>query len=220
VLATGYVTRAERRGDAPVFHPADQTDGSDASAWWQLTRGADHRHPEARGEQSRANEPVVQVAYEDALAYARWLGHNLPTEAQWELAARAGRSDDSLHRAPRADDGKPLANFWQGSFPATDSGEDGFRGGAPVGCHPPNSSGLFDTVDNVWEWTSEPYLGSHRDRAQADHTQLRSDVARVIKGGSYLCSADYCARYRVSARHRQEPDLSGPHLGFRTVRAP
>lgn len=218
VRATGYVTTAERAGEAPIFD-ASPNETRDY-AWWRLARGASHRHPDADTNARPAdNEPVVQVTFADAMAYARWLGRTLPTEAQWEYAARAGRDDASQHRAPRRADGTPLANFFQGAFPAQDTKEDGFDGRAPVGCYPANAYGLYDMIGNVWEWTRDAYHGGHRDAPSTPPTEDETAPAYVIKGGSYLCSRDFCTRYRASARHRQEADMPGVHLGFRTVRA-
>lgn len=214
VAATGYVTLAERTGKAPVFDREGQA--SVAYAWWKLA-AANRLDPDGKGARPRANEPVVQIALEDAFAYASWLGRDLPTEAEWEWAARAGRSDGALDRAPRDAAGKPLANFWQGPFPAQNKAEDGFEGRAPVGCFAANDFGLYDTIGNVWEWTSEPWFASHEDAQRATQRQRSGADAFVIKGGSFLCSSDFCTRYRASARHRQEVGQTGPHIGFRTV---
>ena len=219
VRATGYVTVAERRGSAPVFRPTPETEHPNQA--WANVEGASWRHPE--GPESdiseRASHPVVQIAYEDALAYAEWLGHTLPTEAQWEFAARGGRTDATLHRIPKDATGRPTANFWQGDFPRSNDAEDGYVATAPVGCYWPNEYGLHDMVGNVWEWTRDPYRGSHADAPPRGWSRIASNAPRVIKGGSFLCSTHHCARYRVTARHRQEIDMMGFHLGFRTVRA-
>jgi sulfatase modifying factor 1 len=221
VAHTGYVTTAERGGGAPVFHiPRRAELGLREYAWWQQVPGASWRHPEgpASDLRGRAHHPVVQVTHADAQAYARWLGRALPAEAEWELAARAGRDEAQLQRAPRDDRGRPLANFWQGEFPVRNSAEDGFTLAAPVGCFPANPYGLFDTIGNVWEWTDDLYQAARTpgDVACSQHTAGAG--ARVIKGGSFLCSSDFCARYRVTARHPQEPDVPAMHVGFRTMR--
>jgi formylglycine-generating enzyme required for sulfatase activity len=162
----------------------------------------------------------------------------LPSEAQWEYAAKAGRDEPSLHREPRDARGKPVANFWQGDFPTHNSLQDGYATSAPVGCFAPNSFGLFDMLGNAWEWTGSPYTSSHhpddrRDAMLAQHTtRLESeseDVAcsaparrgahLVLKGGSFLCAPSFCARYRVAARHAQEADQPAMHVGFRTVQS-
>jgi sulfatase modifying factor 1 len=221
VARTGHVTAAERAGRAPVFHlPTARELATTDNGWWGAVAGADWRHPEGPRShlRGRAHHPVVQVAFEDALAYARWLGRTLPTEAQWEFAARAGRSDEELQRAPVDDGGRALANFWQGAFPAVNSAEDGFVLSAPVGCFPANAYGLFDTVGNVWEWTLDLYTGERQDGASCAHGD--GPGAHVLKGGSFLCSPNYCARYRVTARHPQEPDVPAMHVGFRTVLVP
>ena len=236
VQATGYVTSAERAGAAPVFHKPTQAELEQNGnyAWWSLVQGASWRHPEGPSGDvtqhitQRSNHPVVQVTHDDALAYARWLGHRLPSEAQWEYAAKARRDSMALHREPRDARGKPLANFWQGDFPTVNAREDGFETSAPVGCFPANPFGLFDTLGNVWEWTGTSYTSSH-DKDDAAHEHAASDDAAcsasaqashrlVLKGGSFLCSSNYCARYRVAARHAQEPGQPAMHIGFRTMR--
>ena len=243
VDATGYVTLAER-GIDPKSHENLSADvkapgsamfvmpvklGRDLSQWWQYVKGANWREPEGPGSTiaGRENHPVVHVAYEDAQAYARWLGRQLPTEAQWEFAARGGDGPGAPDWASAFDkDGKPIANTWQGVFPVYNTGEDGYVGTAPVGCFKANGYGLFDMIGNVWEWTSDWYRPGHaRDAADnptgPDLVALRlstGEVAsKVIKGGSYLCSSNYCARYRPTSRQPQEVDMSAGHVGFRTV---
>jgi sulfatase modifying factor 1 len=220
VARTGHVTVAEREGRAPVFHVPSAAELEQRDyPWWRSEPGASWRHPEGPASDlaGRAHHPVVQVAYEDALAYAHWLGRDLPSEAQWEYAARGGQPDDGLQRAPRDRRGRPTANFWQGEFPLRNSGEDGFALAAPVGCFPPNPFSLHDTIGNVWEWTRDAYRGGH-DAAAASCSHEAGASAHVIKGGSFLCSSDFCARYRASARHPQEPELPAMHVGFRTVK--
>jgi formylglycine-generating enzyme len=225
VAATGYVTLAERaldparypdlspaqrRPSAIVFVGAAPDAASDPSAWWRVVPGADWRHPEGPGSTIRGKDalPVVQIAYDDALAYARWRGHDLPTEAEWEYAAQGGRGP---HRFIWGDEpfnpAHPQANVWQGVFPALDTGEDGYRmRPSPVGCFPANGYGLYDMVGNVWQWT-------------ADVAGLERGLPRhVIKGGSFLCSPDYCYRYRPAAREAGPADTGEDHIGFRTVR--
>ena len=234
VQATGYVTTAERADFAAVFHQPNEAElEQDRYAFWRITRGANFRHPEGPNSQivGRENLPVVQVTLEDARAYAAWLGRELPSEAEWEYAARADQSDQTLHKAPRDAHGRALANFWQGDFPLVNSREDGFVLQAPVGCFPANPFGLYDSIGNVWEWTSDLYTESHAESPPSDGpTDCRpgesadagagasAHASRVIKGGSFLCAANFCARYRVSARHPQEPNMSAQHLGFRTIR--
>jgi sulfatase modifying factor 1 len=244
VEATGYVTLAERGLD-PATHPGmpkellipgsvvfvqptDAKRGGRITQWWQYLQGANWRQPGGPGSSiaDKANHPVVDIAYEDALAYAQWRGRSLPTEAQWEFAARGGRDGEDDWSSAFNSEGKPIANTWQGIFPVYNTNEDGYAGTAPVGCFPANGYGLYDMIGNVWEWTSDLYRQSHPREAADDPTgpdlvSIRlppgQSANRVIKGGSYLCSSNYCARYRPAARQPQEVDLAAAHLGFRTV---
>jgi formylglycine-generating enzyme required for sulfatase activity len=192
--------------------------------------GANWRHPAgpASNLEGKANHPVVQVSYADALAYASWLGRALPTEVQWEFAASAARPARELESEPRDAQGRPLANFWQGEFPSHNTLQDGFETTAPVGCFAANPFGLFDMLGNVWEWTSSQYTSSHRSEDADDaapsgesgeHCSSAAGAGTrfTLKGGSFLCSATFCARYRVAARHAQEADQPAMHIGFRTV---
>jgi formylglycine-generating enzyme required for sulfatase activity len=243
VAATGYKTLAER-GIDPKTHPGMEAlsapgsvtfvpptklgRGGDLTQWWQYVKGANWRAPEGPGSsiEGKDNHPVVHVAYEDALAYAKWRGHELPTEAQWEYAARGGMEIGDDWSQAFDKDGKPIANSWQGIFPVYNTEADGYAGTAPVGCFPPNGYGLYDMIGNVWELTSDWYVPGHRREAAlnpAGPSLLEVRVAvgqspsKVIKGGSYLCANNFCSRYRASARQPQEVDLSAGHLGFRTV---
>lgn len=216
VAATGYVTLAERKPPVlPGAPPEMLQPGSavfrvptpDNPSWWAWVPGAQWRHPTGPGStiKGRDNDPVIQVAYDDAQAYARWAGLSLPTEEQWEYAARAGNA--SLPE-PIDHAGKPQANYYQGVFPIKDTGADGYTSRAPGGCFAPNAFGLYDMIGNVWEWTTT--AGSRPDA---------SEPVGVIKGGSFLCAANYCARYRPAARQFQERGLGTDHIGFRVVDA-
>jgi sulfatase modifying factor 1 len=222
VRATGYVTETERNGNGVVFRVPARGRGEEASfgSWWHAVPGADWRHPEGPGSslRGRANQPVVQVTRTDASAYARWLGRTLPTEAQWEYAAKGGAREERVERGPRDRNGRPVANFWQGVFPYLDSAEDGYLGRAPVGCFPANGFGLYDMIGNVWEWTSEPWHGNHQPHGSGAPAAVSGEEG-LIKGGSFLCATDYCVRYRTAARHPQDIRLGAVHVGFRTVSA-
>jgi formylglycine-generating enzyme len=233
VAATGYRTLAERGvrqgdgSDAPlvagsaVFRPR-----GDAAAmrsfvnWWQFMPGANWRHPDGPGTSIEGLEqhPVVHVAYEDALAYAQWRGRSLPTEAQFEYAAQGSARKNAA--------GEFASNTWQGTFPALNTATDGYTSTAPVGCYEPNAHGLHDMVGNVWEWTSSSYYARHDVAASTAHprgfdpAQPQEPAVAVLKGGSYLCSPDYCMRYRPEARIGQSLGLGAAHIGFRTVLNP
>lgn len=218
VAATGHVTGAEREGGSAVFRaPVDVQALRSPDAWWHFVPGADWRHPEGPGSNlaGRAHLPVVHVAYEDAVAYAEWKGRSLPTEAQFELAAQGD--------ARRGGAGTYLANTWQGRFPVADLATDGFAGIAPVGCFPANRHGLHDLIGNVWEWTGSAYFERHDAAGPRpggfDPRQPDEPLVSVVKGGSYLCSPDYCMRYRPAARLGQAHAITSAHIGFRTVLA-
>jgi formylglycine-generating enzyme required for sulfatase activity len=213
VEATGHITDAERFGSSFVFDgflPGSRRDWPRVAAapWWAGVDRASWRHPEGPGSDldGRADHPVVHVSWNDARAYCRWARVRLPTEVEWEYAARGG-----LHRARYAwgdvlvPGGRHACNIWQGSFPATNTLEDGWFGTAPVDAFEANGYGLFNVAGNVWEWTADPW-------SVADAVD---PGARVIRGGSYLCHASYCNRYRVSARTSSTPDSSAGHQGFR-----
>ena len=209
VNETGYVTSAETiqpgfdKAGAAVFTPPNATNPT----WWRFVEGANWRQPEGPESsiKSRDSDPVVQVSHEDAKAYAAWAGRALPSEAQWEYAARAGSQTRYVWGETRTIDGKEQANTWQGAFPIQNTEEDGFLRRAPVGCYSPNAFGLYDMIGNVWEWTDTVYR------------QSESEPVYVIKGGSFLCAENYCRRYRPAARQPQEAGFPTNHIGFRTV---
>ncbi|MEO8314536.1 MAG: formylglycine-generating enzyme family protein [Pseudomonadota bacterium] len=232
VAATGYLTLAERgireseKPDAPtmrgsaVFLPRGDAEAMRSFVnWWQFVAGADWHHPAGPGTTNAGfAHPVVHVAYEDALAYAKWKGRTLPTEEQFERAAQgAGRKNAS---------GKYAANTWQGSFPSLNTNADGYAGTSPVGCFDASPAGLYDLIGNVWEWTTSPYYDRHDFADKKAHplgfdpTQPDEQAVAVLKGGSYLCSPDYCMRYRPEARIGQSRGLGASHIGFRTVLNP
>lgn len=221
VAATGHTTEAERLGGGVVFASPVSDSTATPSSWWKFQPGANWRHPEGPGSSiaGRDNEPVVQVSRADALAYARWLGRDLPTEAEWESAAKAGLGNPEADLAVGTAE-RPRANFWQGNFPYADDARDHYAGRAPVGCYAPNAYGLHDAVGNVWEWTLDDYRGPRQAHGHGDAATAgaaRDGAVAVIKGGSFLCAANFCVRYRASARHPQEVDLPTSHVGFRTV---
>jgi sulfatase modifying factor 1 len=227
VRATGHVTLAEKFGDSFVFGgllPDDfpPTHGVAAAPWWRQVDGADWRHPE--GPQSdvvgRGQHPVVHVSWIDAAAFCAWSGTRLPTEAEWECAARGGRAGDHF---PWGDELEPhgvhLKNVFQGRFPDDDTAADGYAGTCPVGAYPPNGFGLHEMTGNVWEWCSDWF-----DETYYSHSPERSPQGpddgdrRVMRGGSYLCHDSYCRRYRVDARSSSTPDSSAGNVGFRVAR--
>ena len=255
VKATGHVTTAQIPPDPKdypgalpemiyagslVFTPPQHVTGlKDWSQWWQFLKGADWRHP--YGPKSNINvldnHPVVHVSYGDALAYARWAGKDLPTEAEWEFAARGGRDGEEFAWGNTlTPDGKQMANTWQGNFPVQNLCEDGYERTAPVTAFPSNGYGVDDMIGNVWEWTCDWWSQKHeaeepkaccipcnpRGGPEADSLDLRQPNIRiprkVLKGGSHLCAPNYCRRYRPAARHAEAVDTSTSHVGFRCVK--
>jgi sulfatase modifying factor 1 len=244
VTATGHVTGAERSpdpADFPDADPADLVPGSlvfrptpgpvpldDWTRWWQWVPGADWRHPEGPGStlHGRERHPVVHVGFEDAVAYAAWAGRRLPSEAEWEHAARGGL-DQAVYAwgddpEPR---GRVMANRWFGRFPWENLSPHGFERTSPVKRFPANGYGLYDVTGNVWEWTTTGWPDPGNRPAEPAHSccapqppVLTEHARRVIKGGSHLCAPSYCLRYRPAARQGQEVRSTTGHLGFRCVR--
>lgn len=257
VAATKYLTVAERvpdweelkRGLPPgtpkpsaerfvagslVFTPPKEAPArDDFTLWWTWTSGANWLHPEGPNSNldGRANHPVVQIAYEDAVAYATWAGKRLPTEAEWEFAARGGKNGQRYAWGGEfRPGGKILANVWQGQFPNQNTREDGYVGSSPVKSFPPNGYGLYDMIGNVWEWCADWYdVNQHRTLAADPVCQNPAGprrsfnprepyaLQRVTKGGSFLCAENYCVNYRPSARRGTDYDTGMSHIGFRCV---
>ncbi len=245
VEATLYRTLAERIPDASLYPEAEnpgllsqpgsavfvqpeQRGPAHPYSWWQFIPGADWRHPQGPHSSLSGLEdhPVVHIAYEDAKAYAAWAGKDLPTEAEWEFAARGGL--DGAAYAWGGDEfcpaGKHMANTWQGEFPWENTAADGYHRTSPVGAFPPNGYGLFDMIGNVWEWTNDLYQLHNALRtarscctggSSSDPTEQIPQ--KVLKGGSHLCAPNYCRRYRPAARLPQPVDTSTSHVGFRCV---
>jgi len=251
VEKTNYVTWAERppraedypgakpemlRPASVVFRkPNGRVDLRNHYNWWTYIPGADWRHPEGPTSSidNRPQHPVVHIAYEDAEAYAKWIGKDLPTEAEWEFAARGGLDGSAYAWGDEySPNGKQMANTWQGEFPWQNSMLDGYEGTAPVGQFPPNGYGLFDMIGNVWEWTTDWYAAhhpaqkaccsgsvahGHREGSYDPSTPDIKIARKVIKGGSFLCAPNYCRRYRPAARMAQPIDTSTCHVGMRLV---
>lgn len=245
VQATGYQTVAERPldpadfpnvprdllvpGSAVFTPPSQQTALNDYTNWWTYVAGASWRHPEGPGSsiEGRENHPVVHVAYEDAEAYAKWAGKRLPTEAEWEYAARAMKSDTKYYWGDKMKpDGNWQANIFQGHFPFKDAGEDGFIGTAPVKSFPANALGLHDMDGNVWEWCSDFYRPDYYKNSPLTNPKGPNDsfdpaepnlVKRVQRGGSFLCNDQYCERYIAGSRGKGEVSSASNNLGFRCV---
>ena len=230
IEATGYRTDAERFNWSFVFwsHIPEERfeevveDTAAATPWWCKVPGARWNAPEGPGSdvKERQNFPVVHVSWSDAQAYASWAGKSLPTEAQWEYAARGGL-EQKLY--PWGDEltpgGKHLCNIWQGQFPIEDQAEDGFAGICPIDAFPPNGYGLYSISGNVWEWCADWFGTRHPTVELLDPSGPASGQARVMKGGSFLCHASYCNRYRVGARTANTIDSSTANIGFRCVAA-
>jgi formylglycine-generating enzyme required for sulfatase activity len=228
VSATNYVTESEHFQWSFVFwaHLSPEQldelveDTVAAAPWWCQVPGASWLHPEGPGSHidERPNHPVVHVSWNDAAAYAKWAGQSLPTEAQWEYAARGGL-EQKLY--PWGDELTPgglhLCNIWQGEFPRIDTAEDGFAGACPVDAFPPNPFGLYSITGNVWEWCSDWFDTNFTTAEQDNPMGPTTGQTKVMKGGSFLCHASYCNRYRVAARTSNTPDSATSNIGFRCV---
>jgi formylglycine-generating enzyme len=254
VEATDYVTFAEIAPDprdypgalpnmlkagslvfSPPSHPVDLRNWS---SWWTFEFGANWRRPHGRKSTNRGldDHPVVHIAYRDAQAYAAWAGKELPTEAEWEYAARGGLDGAEFAWGDElTPGGRHMANTWQGAFPHENLANDGYERTSPVGAFPPNGYGLFDMIGNVWEWTADWFTSRHaadapkaccipqnpRGASEIDSYDQCQPLVRiprkVVKGGSHLCAPNYCRRYRPAARHAQPIDTSMSHVGFRCV---
>jgi len=223
-------------GSAVFFKPSRRVDLGDCGQWWQYVPGADWKHPEGPDSaiDDRLDHPVVHVAYVDVEAYATWAGKSLPTEAEWELAGRGGLDGATYAWGDEpSPGGRWMANAWQGEFPWQNLLHDGFERTSPVGAFPPNGYGLFDMIGNVWEWTSDWFARNHpaprrpccappnprggTRQGSIDPNVDRRRPRKVLKGGSFLCAANYCLRYRPAARIPETVDTTTCHVGFRCV---
>ncbi|MFC5449219.1 formylglycine-generating enzyme family protein [Paenibacillus aestuarii] len=225
VEATGYVTEAENFGWSFVFHLFVPETGvkilgsTQQTPWWLAVEGASWCAPEGAGSgiEDRLDHPAIHISWNDALAYCEWAGKRLPTEAEWEFAARGGLVQK---RYPWGDElkpeGKHMCNIWQGKFPQKNNASDGFIGTAPVKSFEPNGYGLYQMSGNVWEWCSDWFHPTfHVNGPRVNPVGPQSGTSRVMRGGSYLCHKSYCNRYRIAARSKNTPDSSAGNMGFR-----
>lgn len=227
VQDTGYRTEAEQYGSSAVFHLLSTSSGATVlgaaagAPWWLNIRGADWAHPTGPASQWEdfPDHPVVHVSHNDASAYCAWAGRRLPTEAEWEHAARGGLDGKRYAWGDElTPGGEHRCNIWQGSFPKTNTRDDGHLGTAPVRTFPPNGYGLYEMAGNVWEWCNDWFLPKYYRNSPVDNPQGPTiGAGRVMRGGSYLCHDSYCNRYRVAARSSNTPESSSGNCGFRTV---
>ncbi|GHA21934.1 hypothetical protein GCM10007989_16600 [Devosia pacifica] len=224
VNATGFETETERFGWSFVFYDMLPADMSSLAAvgtdWWRCVDGACWKEPEGPGSkiEGREDHPVTHVTWNDAAAFAKWAGGRLPTEAEWEHAARGGLTDPMFPWGDQEPDDVDFmpCNVWQGQFPNRNTGADGFRWVAPARSFAPNGYGLYNMAGNTWEWTADRWsVRSLAKASKADNFNATAHNERVMKGGSFLCHRSYCYRYRIAARHPNTTDTSTSHIGFR-----
>lgn len=225
VNASSYKTDAEKFGDSFVLEgelseavKSTIQNAVAAAPWWLPVKGADWRHPEGPDSDitDRMDHPVVHVSWNDAVAFCTWMGKRLPTEAEWERACRAGKQERLFSWGNKfTPNNQYRANIWQGTFPNEDTGDDGWAGRCPVTAFPPNGYGLYNILGNVWEWTADWWKISHSPSLQTNPQGARSGEDKVKKGGSYMCTKEYCYRYRCAARSQNTPDSTAGNLGFR-----